>query len=264
MKDFSIENLIEDIAEEVRENGDFCQDQNQKNAPSNGERETRGRKNQGKTQEHYQEYKESKKEFRRIPQNGFSDEIIERVNGEVVESENLDNFKECYSLTCYGVLDKFLQDNEELAKKSVFLWYKRVLIEIKKNTPKVGADEVEKLSIIWDVLSEFLEYIGLYITYETFQKVTNIYKYQLEDRAKLSPKHADFVKKINIERDNALINELQYTPFTQTNKMFIAKVHGIIEQTAPKQIEVTHNIQNFDNISSYRLIEDETRKDENE
>ena len=130
MNDLNIDNLIEDIADEVRENGDFCQDQNKKNASSNGERETRGRKNQGKTQKHYLEFKESRKEFRNIPQNGFSNEIIEKVNGEIIEHENRENFKECYSLTWYAVLDKFLQDNEERAKKSVFMWYKRVLIEI--------------------------------------------------------------------------------------------------------------------------------------
>ena len=100
-----------------------------------------------------------------------------------------------------------------------------------------------------------MESIGLYITYETFEKVTGIYKYQLRDREKLNTKYSEFLKKITNDCDSALINEIQYNPFNQTNKIFIAKVHGIIEKTEPKTIEVNHNISNFRNISKYRIEE---------
>jgi hypothetical protein len=245
MNDNNIDTLINEIS------ADFCQDQNKKSASSN---EKRGRTNKGMAKENREIYKEDRKRFNAIKQPlNFNNEIIERVGAEVVENENIEEFKELYKLTCYTCLDDFVRDNEELAKKSSFLWYKRVLIKIKENTPKIYASDLEKCIAVWDILSEFMEYIGLYITFETFQKVTSIYKYQLEEMTKLNPKYVDFVKKINIERDSALLNELQYNPYNQTNKMFIAKVHGIVEQTAPKQIEVTHNIQNFDNISAYRL-----------
>ena len=253
MNDKTIDNLINEIAHETP---NFSEDQNQKNAPS--KQETRGRKNRGATKEHYEELKESYREFRRVPQNdSFNNDIVERVSGEIIEPDDVETFKELYRLTCYSVLEDFQKENEELCKKGAYMWYKRVLIKIKANVPKITADDIEKAWAVWDVLKEFLEYIGLYITYETFENVTSIYKYQLEDRQKLSARYGEFLKKINIERDSALLNELQYNPYNQTNKMFIAKVHGIIEKTEPKTIEVNHHIENFESISAYRLTEKE-------
>ena len=240
-----IDNLINEISADFRQAGD----------------EKRGRTNRGVTKDNREAYKKELRTFNSVKQPpDFNNEIIERVNAEVVPDDNIENFRELYKLTCFSCLDNFINENEELSKKSPFIWYKRVLILIKQNTPKISARDLDKCVAVWDVLSEFMEYIGLYITYETFQKVTSIYKYQLEDLQKVNSKYTDFLKKISIERDSALLNELQYNPYNQTNKMFIAKVHGIVEQTAPKQIEVTHSIQNFDNIAAYRL--DSCKNDE--
>lgn len=247
-----VNNLIDNLVTENKP----AKDQEAKHDP-------RGRKNRGDTAEHYEEYKKSLRDFKTTEQPPkFKSEIIERVAGEVVEPENLEQFRELYKLTCFDVLETFEQDNQELIKKPVFYWYKRVLLKIKENTPKITADEPEKMGAVWDVLKEFLAYIGLYITFETFQNITGIYKYQIEDRAKLSPKHAELLKKILIERDSALVNELQYNPYNQTNKMFIAKVHGIIEKTEPKQVEVTHHMDNYGSISAYRLQDHDQVQDD--
>lgn len=221
-------------------------------------KETRGRKNRGLTKKHYEEFKKDRKAFRKIKHaETFKPEIIERVAGDVVNNDDINQFKELYSLTCESILDDFRQNNPELIKKHPYNYYKKILQTLKESTPKILPDDIDKLIIIWDCLTKLLDDIGLYITYESFEKVTGVYKDQLKSRAGLSPKYADFCKKINKDVDGALINELQYNPYNQTNKMFIAKVHGIIEKTEPKQVEVTHTIQNYDNISRYRLDDHE-------
>lgn len=237
-----IDRIVEDSLEN-RKNG---LDQAKKSALKT---EKRGRKNRGLTSEHYEAIKQNRKDFRAIKQgDNFN---IEKCSGEVV-GDSTAEFAELYKLTCYSCLDSFLVENSELSKKPPFLWYKRVLLDIKKNTPKISYKDLNKCIAVWDVLAELMDYIGLYITYETFEKVTSIYKYQLEKMAELSPLYKDFVKKINIERDSALLNELQYNPYNQTNKIFIAKSHGIIEKTETKTIEVNHNIRNYDSLPMYQ------------
>lgn len=214
----------------------------------------RGRKNKGLTDAHYAETKKKmRKEYRafKYTKNSSSFEVVEAVRGEVVSYNNLKEFKELYSLTCSAVLEEFKENNSELVKKAPFLWYKLVLLDIKKNVPSINADEIEKCVAVWDCLSDLLYSIGLYPTFEIFSYMTNIYKYQLEKRQNLSPKYMEFLKKINIEADNALISELAYNPYNQTNKIFLAKVHGIVEKSEPKTIEVNHNIRNYDSLPMF-------------
>lgn len=226
--------------------------------PQDQPKKKRGRKNQGLTKKHYEEFKNDRKAFRKIKNaDNFSPDLIERVNGEIIDGNEINNFKELYTLTCDSILEDFKQNNPELIKKHPYNYYKKILAILKQSTPKITADDIDKCIIVWEALTALLDDIGLYITYESFEKVTGIYKESLKKRAGVSPKYADFCKKINKDVDGALINELQYNPYNQTNKMFIAKVHGIIEKTEPKQLEITHNIQTFDNIARYRLQDQE-------
>lgn len=241
---------IESIANSAV-NSIFASDHEQKT-------EKRGRKNRGLTDSHYEEKKRMYREFNHVKQgDNFS---IEKIDGEVVVGDDIENFKELYRLTCFDCLERFQNDNSALAQKAPFIWYKRVLLDIKKNTPRITYKDIEKCGAVWDVLTELLDYIGLYITYETFEKVTSVYRYQIEKMAVSSPKHKDFLQKINIERDSALLNELQYNPYNQTNKIFIAKSHGIVEKTEPKTIEVNHNIRNYDSLPMYKSIETEDHR----
>lgn len=233
-----IDNMISGVV------GDLLQDQQ----PEIKKNETRGRKNRGLTNSHYDLKKKTYRDFNAIKQG--DNFIIEKVAGEVVQGDP--DFKELYTLTCFDCLERFQNDNADLAKKAPFIWYKRVLQDIKKHTPKISYKELNKCAAVWDVLTDLMDYIGLYITYETFEKVTNVYKYQLEKMAGLSPEYKEFLQKINIERDSALLNELQYNPYNQTNKIFIAKSHGIIEKTETKTIEVNHNIRNYDSLPMYK------------
>ena len=242
-----IENVVNNAVDSI-----FCSDHEPKT-------EKRGRKNKGLTDSHYEQKKQDYKDFRRIKQGATF--LVKKYDCEVVGSgDDIENFKELYRLTCFDCLERFQQDNTELAKKASFLWYKRVLIDIKKSTPKITCNDLDKCVVVWDVLTELMDYIGLYITYETFEKVTSIYKYQIEKKAVLSPKYKDFLQKINIERDSALLNELQYNPYNQTNKIFVAKSHGIVEKTEPKTIEVNHNIRNYDSLPMYKSIENEDHR----
>lgn len=262
MDDF--ENVINGICEDLKKpkktakNNNLGQDQAQKSIknefPEKQKTENRGRKNRGITNSNYEEFKKDRTKFRQIKQpESFNHEIIEKIQGEVIQNNDIEQFKELYKLTCYDILDKFIADNTELVKKHPYNWYKKLLLEIKKAVPPVTYKDIDKLMAIWDILSDLLDSIGLYITYESFEKMTKVYKYQLENSKKLNSKYISFVQKINKDCDSAIINELQYNPYNQTNKIFIAKSHGIVEKTEPKQIEVNHNIRNYDNISNYRI-----------
>lgn len=238
---------LSDLIKQSQVNTESSADQ----AQQTQKKETKGRKNRGQTLKSYENFKQEYKTFRRIEQpEKFNSDLIERVSGEIVE-DSAENFEELYKLTCDSILNQFIEENAELVKKHPYNWYKRLLIQLKKNTPKIYPDDIDKCLIVWEQLKELLNSIGLYITYEAFEQLTSIYKYQLKDRQKLNPKYSDFLKKIEIDSNTALIGELSYNPYNQTNKIFLAKVHGIIEKTEPKQIEVHHDIRNYNNLPMF-------------
>lgn len=253
-----IDSTIDNICNEIK-NG-----KNKNNSDSLQDQQTtkkRGAINKGLTQQLKKEFKEDRKQFRNIKQpDNFSGDLIEHCSGDVVNLDNIKEFKEAYQLTCDSILNQFAADNADLVKKHPYNWYKKLLLEIKQNVPPVSYKDIDKLIVIWDILSNLLDSIGLYITFETFEKMTKVYKYQLENMGKVNPKYIEFVKKINKDCDSSLINELAYNPYNQTNKIFIAKVHGIIEKTETKTIEVNHNIKNYDNIAAYRLQDQQQRQ----
>ena len=217
-----------------------------------------GRPNKGLTEKSQQEYAEYRRELLNIPQKKeFDSNMIEHIEGEVLNPDDLEKFKELYLLTCDTVLNDFKVNNPDLVTKHPYTWYKPLLIELKKHCPKVHYTDIDKLPIVWDSLSWLLNTIGLYITFETFSLFTGIYKYQLEKMEEVNPKYAEFRQKRENELENTLINELAYNPLTQTNKIFLAKVHGIVEKTEPKKIEVEHKIENLGNLSAYRLTDND-------
>ena len=236
------------------ENTEKSQDQNKKSVKK------RGRKNQGLTELHKREYNERRAKRKteiRQTQNAisFNDSIIERVQADVVNDSDIENFRELYMLTCSDILERFKNENPELVKKHPYTWFKNLLIELKKNVPSVSYMDIDKLFVVWDALAYVLKSIGLYPTYETFQDFTKIYDYQLKKQEELNPKYRELMQKIINERNNALLTELAFNPYNQTNKIFLAKVNGFVEKTEPKQIEVVHTIPQFENIERYKLEE---------
>lgn len=231
-----------------------------KKIPDFAKVETRGRKNKGLTQQHRKERNEYRNTLLNTS-NIDSFNTVEHVQGEII-TDDIDDFKELYQLTCESVLDKFKSDNEELTKKHPYIWYKKLLIELKKNVPFVSYKDIDKLEIVWDCLTWLLNDIGLYITFETFSLFTRVYKYQLEKMESVNPKYIDFRKKIINERDDALKNEILYSPYNSTNKIFMAKVNGIVEKTEPKQIEITHSIRQYDNLPMFSQDLNEISKDQ--
>ena len=216
-------------------------------------KETRGRKNRGLTEKHYKEKLEIDRTFRSIKQNNtFNDVIIEKLDGEIVNDNDLNQYEELTKLTFDSVYDDFSANNPDLIKKHPYNYYKKLLIELKKQLPKITANDIDKCVILWDILKSFMNTIGLYMTWGVFEQLTSIYKYQLEKRVELSPKYADFLQKISKDCDTALINELEYNPYNQTNKIFLAKVRGYIEKTEPKQIEVHHDIRDFNSLPMFK------------
>lgn len=218
--------------------------------------EKSGRKNKGITNKNYdeflEEYKEYKREVRSTPNYGFNDEIIEHVKGEIVEKDNIEEFQEMYLLTCEQILEQFKEDNAELVKKHPYNWHKQLLIKIKSNTPKLSIEDIDKLGAVWECLSVLLFNIGLYPTFEIFSLMTNTYKEQYLKRKELNPKYGALLEKIFNDSKNALISELSTNPYNQTNKIFLAKsIYGLVEKNEPKQIEVHHDIRNYDNLPMF-------------
>ena len=218
----------------------------------------KGTKNTGLTKYHSREREKNRTNINRAVWNTpNSPAPVEWVQGEIVDNDNIEQFREFFQAACINTLEQFKKDNPELIKKHVYNWHKQLLIELKHNTPPVEAGELDKLIIIWDCLKELLYVIGLYPTFELFSIFTGIYKYQLEKIYGLNPKYIEFTQKITADVNNGLINDLHSNPYNQTNKIFLAKTRGIIEQTAPKQVEVVHQIQKYDDISSYRIEQKE-------
>lgn len=217
--------------------------------------------NKGLTYKSKIEYSTNKnncnREFYGIHQkNSFKPEIvenIEKIQGEIIDSDDLNQFKELYTLTCQTVLDNFMTDNADLTKKYAHSWFRRLLLEIKKNTPKLTANDIDKLPIVWDCISYIMDTIGLFMTYECFYKVTGIDKKLIENRKGVNQKYIDFLAKIYTDCRSALENELYYSPFNTVSKMFMAKsVYGIIEKTEPKQIEIHHDITNYNALPMFK------------
>ena len=216
--------------------------------------EKKGTKSAGLTQYHSRERgKIRRNNNREVWTAPNSPETVERVSGEIVNTDNINEFKEFFQEQCEYTLEQFKQKNPDLVKKHVYNWHKQLLIELKHNTPPVGAGDLDKLIIVWDCLKELLYKIGLYPTFELFSIFTGVYKYQLENMHGLSPKYVAFRQKITADVNNGLINDLHSNPYNQTNKIFLAKTRGIIEQTAPKTVEVVHQIQKYNDISAYRI-----------
>ena len=251
-----VQNIISDTVGKIIE--DSAKDQNQSGYKSQREEGNKsGRKNRGQTnrnkREHSKEYAEIQRDIRRAENSkDFPNEIIEKVQGEVIGREDTEGFKECYSLTCESILEQFQTDNEELCKKHPSNWNKQLLVQIKRNVPKVNIEDLERLEAVWDVLKELVLSIGLNPTMENFFFITNTYKDMFEKRAELSPEYRTFLEKIYKDSRDSLINDLNNNPYNQTNKIFLAKsVYGIVEKTEPKQIEVHHDIRQYDNLPMF-------------
>jgi hypothetical protein len=90
------------------------------------------------------------------------------------------------------------------------------------------------------------------MTYDSFKKVTGIYKYQLENSKELSPKYAAFLQKIYNDCAGDLESELSYSPYNSVNKIYLNKaIYGVVEKTEPKTIEVNHNIRTYNNLPMF-------------
>lgn len=250
--DSNIDSQIKDLQQKYMDHLSTDQQQKEIKKPDKPQKkETRGRKNRGLTELHAKEKNKFCVDIRNTPQQLTFDNI-EHLNGEVINNDDINQFAELYFLTCQSVLDQFISNNPELKPQQNYIWYKRLLIELKKHCPLVTYKELDKLYIVWDCLTWLMDTIGLYITKETFLLFTKTYDYQYRKMEEVNPAYIEFTQKINNARDNALLNELQYNPYTQTNKMFVAKVHGIIEKTEPKQIEVHHDIRDFSSLPMFK------------
>lgn len=233
-------------------------DQNQTTEKAQGaeKKKKKGEKNRGLTKKHYEDIKAKQradyKDVTSIKQaDSFKPEIIHAVGGEIVDENNINEFKELYELVCISELEKFKSENPELTKKYASTWYKQLFLNIRKNTPKIKYTELDKLTVAWECYSNIMFCIGLYPTVKYFYLLMGIYEYQLTSMGCVNSAYVDFLKRIKEDTCNALESELAYNPYNSTNKIFVAKVNGIIEKTEHRVIEVNHNIRNYENLPMF-------------
>ena len=138
------------------------------------------------------------------------------------------------------------------------MWYKKLLILLKRNTPKITVNDIDKMIIVWNCIRELLNDIGLFMSYEVYRKVTDIYKHDIEKKAQLSPKYKDFYQKIYDDCKDDLQNEILFSPYNSVNKIYLNKaVYGVVEREEPRKIEVMHSIRNYDSLPMFGRSENE-------
>lgn len=258
-----IDTLIENAASEIlsEKNAEKSQDQRKKSGYESQRKNKTNRQgniNKGLTNKHAEEYKNKIRKDKRLLTHSkntqFPQEIIEHVQGEIVEDTDLRQFQEMYLLTCEHELEEFKENNADLVKKHPNIWYRQVLAEIKKNTPKVTIDDIDKLEVIFDCLNSFLFKMGLCVSFSLFQQMTNTYEFQYDKLGKVNPKYNMLVQKIYYTSKNALITELSNNPVTQANKYYLGKsIYGLIEKSEAKQIEIVHKVDTIDDIPIFGI-----------
>ena len=175
---------------------------------------------------------------------------IERLEGEEIEGESLEDFRARYAKIINETCIDFYDKHEDLVKKSPFIWYNSLLFEIKKKLPHISVLDAQRVEIAWDAFTELMFKIGLFPTMEAFTCLTGVYKQELYRQ--LTPAHVALKTKIyNDCRDN-MTAQVSYNPMTQVNKMFLLKsVYGFKESSDAPVIEADQGKRTLDEIPKF-------------
>lgn len=184
--------------------------------------------------------------FRDIEQKDvFNNEIITQAGAG--ELDQVANFKDLYQITIDQVKAQFFIDNEYVLNKHPSIWYNRLLMALKKELPRVTYKEPDKVRAAWEAFKNLMYEIGLFPTLEAFQNLTDLYAYTLKEGS--SPEALNLIKNIKEECRRAMVDQVNTTPLTQINKIFILKsVYGYNENGAADRPEVEHTTRNINEL----------------
>ena len=214
---------------------------------------TKGRPDTGQTSQHDKARKETDKAFRKIkPLETFNPDLIERVEGEVIEVQDDKTFLELYAAAVQEEKERFFEEYPEKIKRPPHEWYSYMFILIKKHIPKVSLkDNPERVEGVWEVYRELITSIGLFPSRGSFETFTGLYIQDMEQS--LNPKYIELAKNIRRECCKNLEDQTTYNPYTQTNKIFLLKsVYGYRENDQ-QTIEVNHTIKKIDDIPIFGI-----------
>ena len=186
------------------------------------------------------------------PERFTNAEIIEKDTSEVLGYDDT-TYIDLYKLTSESVFEEFIANNPEGIKHPLNTWFFYLLITIKKQVPKLDKKNYIRVSGVWDIYKDICYKCGGYPFYEGFIELTSIYKSDLDKYAELSPEYMALAKKIREECEAAMVAQVASNPYTQVNKMFLLKTMYGYKEDSVKEVKVTHELRNYENVSKYRL-----------
>jgi len=219
--------------------------------PEPTEKRGKGRPNREITEQHYEEEKKTRRTFTAL-KNPTIEEVVERVQGEVVEVENTEQFLELYALAIEDVKETYFREHADNLKRPPHEWITQLLYQCKKVTPSISLDNIDVVRGVWDIYCELMASVHLFPTFGAFTHLTGIYKQALASR--LTPEYKSLYEKMVNDCEIGLHDQVAFNPYTQVNKMFLLKsCYGYKEADTQKTVEVTHTIKKVDDIPLFGL-----------
>lgn len=212
--------------------------------PPEGDRE-RGRPNLGLTDDNKQAIYEKNKAFRRIEQKeDFNPEIVGAAGADL---DQIQNFKDLYQMTIDQVKANFFIENEFVLNKHPSIWYNRLLMALKKELPRITIKEPERAGAAWECFKGLMYDISLFPTREAFQNLTDLYIYEVNRQ--VSPEWVAIKTKMIQDCEMAMRDQVNTTPLTQVNKLFILKaIYGYSENGPQKDNEIERKARNINEL----------------
>lgn len=216
------------------------------------EKRKQGRPARGMYDADIKKRSEYKKQFSAIVQpTNFNTEIVPEAGA--ADLDQIKNFADLYQLTIDTVCARFFADNPQLIKKHPSIWYNKLLMDIKKDLPKLDYINVDRVAVAWEAFKILMYNIGLFPTMEAFHNLTGLYL----DRflRALNPAAVDFYKNMRADCKAAMTDQVNINPVTQVNKLFILKsVYGFSEAgPVSSGDDIGRAVRNIDDIPLFEI-----------
>lgn len=172
--------------------------------------------------------------------------------GAAADDLDINEFIDLYNDTIDRVCVEFYEDHPDMVKKSPFMWYNNLLLELKKQLPIISIKDPERVAAAWEAFKALMYKIGLFPMMEAFTNLTGIYKETLYNQ--LNPAYISIREKIFRDCRDNMISQVGYNPMTQVNKLFLLKsVYGFREDQTPQHINQDNTKKNIDDIPIFSI-----------
>lgn len=162
----------------------------------------------------------------------------------------IDNLMETVEI----IKNEFFADNPDLIKKHPSIWFRRLCLTIKQNSPRMDYNNnPDIISRVWDIYADLCVYIGINRTIENFQIFTGL-KWDTIDKLKKasSPDYVTVAKKIYDSCKADIVGGLSSSFGSSPNQMFIAKsIYGIVENTVITHVSAVDSTKTINDIPMF-------------